>query len=95
MAVYVPSTIGEVRDLVGAMVLCMPDMNLPNTDLGMDGAYQRLERSLGIVRDKIGDERYHQLVEMARESKQKLVEGHLKEGLFLLQGIRKLLGNRS
>jgi hypothetical protein len=94
MAVYVPSTIGEVRDLVGAMVLCMPDMKLPNTDLGMDGAYERLEHSLGIVRETLGEHRHRQLVDMARESKQRLVGGQLKEGLFLLQDMRKLLGRR-
>lgn len=95
MAVYVPSTVGEVRDLVGAMVLCMPDMKLPNTDLGMDGAYERLEHSLGLVQDRLGEERYRQLIDMARESKQLLIEGELKKGLFLLQDMRKILSRRA
>lgn len=88
---YTPSTIGEVSDLIGAMVLCMPDMELPNTDLGLDGAYEQLEYSLGLVREKLGDARYHQLVDMARQSKQMFVDDDLKNGILLLQDMRKLL----
>lgn len=98
MAVYVPSTIGQIRDRLGSMVLCMPAMKLPNTDLGMDGAYEQLEHSLGIVQKNLGEERYRRLIDMARISKQNLVDGHLKEGLFLLQDMKKALlkrGNQS
>ncbi len=95
MAVYVPSTIGQIRDRLGAMVLCMPDMKLPNSDLGMDGAYAQLEHSLGLVQDKLGEEHYRRLVDMARVSKEALVDGELKKGLFLLQDMIKLLNRRA
>lgn len=94
MAIYIPSTIGQIRDRLSSMVLCMPDMELPNTDLGMDGAYEQLEHSFGLVRDQLGEELHGQLVAMAHESRQKLVDGDLKEGLRLLQDMRKQLGKR-
>jgi hypothetical protein len=88
---YVPSTLGEVRELVGAMVLCIPDMNLPNSDQGLDGAFQGLEHSLGLIRGNLGDERYHRLVAMAHESKQLFLDGRDRDGCFILQDIYKLL----
>jgi hypothetical protein len=92
---YVPSTVGEVRELVGAMVLCMPDMALPNTDLGLDGAYQSLEHSLGLIRSGLGDEKYHRLIDMARQSKQLFVDGQNRDGRFILQDMHKLLRGRA
>jgi hypothetical protein len=92
---YVPSTIGEVRELVGAMVLCMPDMELPNTALGLDGAYQALEHSLGLIRSRLGDEKHDRLIDMARESKQLFVDGRNRDGRFILQDMHKLLRGRA
>lgn len=92
---YVPSTVGEVRELVGAMVLCMPDMELPNSDLGLDGAYESLEHSLGLIRPKLGDEKYQRLIDMARQSKQLFVDGHNRDGRFILQDMHKLLRGRA
>lgn len=77
------------------MVLCMPDMKLPNSDLGIDGAYERLEQSLKIVRARLGDDLHARLTDMARDSKRKLEEGQLKEGLFLLQDMRSMLNKKA
>ena len=92
--IFVPSTIGEISDHIGAMVLCMPDMNIPNTDLGLDGAYAQLEHSLGLVKAKLGEERYTQLIDMARRSKEHFVDGQNKDGRFMLQDMKKLLNKR-
>lgn len=91
---YVPETKGEVSDLIGAMTLCMPDMELPHTNLGLDGAYALLEESLGIIRSKIGDEKYHTLIAMARESKQHFGEGDDRSGIHMLQDMGELLRKR-
>ena len=92
MGRYVPSNIGQIRDRLGAMVLCMPDMELPNSGLGFDAAYEQLEHSLGLVKAELGEARYHRLVDMARESKRKFGEGDIRSGCFLLQDMRKLIG---
>jgi hypothetical protein len=89
--VYIPSTVGEVSDRIGSLVLCMPDMELSNSGLDMDGAYAQLEHSLGLIRKKIGEEKYHALVQMGRASKQKFVENKTKDGRFLLQDMSKLI----
>jgi len=76
------------------MELCMPDMELPNTGLGFDGAYEQLEHSLDLVRTKLGDERYDALVSMARQSKQLFAEGRSKEARSTLYAMKKVLRNR-
>lgn len=89
---YIPSTVGEVSELIGAMVLTMPDMEIIGLD--MDGAYAQLEHSLGLVKARLGDERYTQLIDMARRSKQHFVDGQNKDGRFMLQDMKKLLNKR-
>ncbi|MFZ5748782.1 MAG: hypothetical protein ACOY45_14150 [Pseudomonadota bacterium] len=91
---YIPSNIGQISDRIGAMVLCMPDMELPNTDLGMDGAFAQLEHSLGLVRAKLGDDKYHRLIEMARESKRVFIDGDDLGGRVILADMKKLLRTR-
>lgn len=60
----------------------------------MDGAYAQLEHSLGLVQDKLGEECCRRLVDMARASKEALVEGELKKGLLILQDMIKLLDRK-
>jgi hypothetical protein len=88
---YIPSSIEEVREMLGAMVLCMPDIEIPNSGLDMAGAYAELEESFGIVRKQLGDERYQQLMTMARQSHQHFIDGDEIAGSFLLQDMQKLL----
>ena len=91
MAIYVPATVAEINDRLGAMVLCMPEYPMPVSNAGMDETYAELEDSLGIVRAKIGEIKYEKLIAMARQSKQFFVDGKDKEGRFLLQDMQKLL----
>jgi hypothetical protein len=77
------------------MFLCLPNTRLPNTDLDMHGAYDQLEVSLGLVREQLGEERYVQLIEMGRQSRSRLEEGQLREGLLLLKEMRSLLGRKT
>ena len=88
---YIPSTIGEISDRIGSLVLCLPDMELSNSGLDMDGAYEQLEYSLRLVRKRLSDERYHVLLGMARASRQLIIDGKLKEGLFILQDMKNVL----
>jgi hypothetical protein len=89
--VYVPTTRGELSDYIGSLVLCLPDMEISNSGLDMAGAYRLLEHSLGLVRTKIGDERYHALIAMARQSHEHFQNDESKAGRRLLQDMGKLL----
>lgn len=91
---YVPSTLAEIVDRLGAMELCMPDKELPVTGLGFDGAYEQLAHSLGLVRAKLGEDRYEALISMARQSKQLFVEGKHKEARSTLYEMKRVLRNR-
>jgi hypothetical protein len=91
MTAYIPSTLGEINDRLGGMVLCMPDMELPHTGLDMAGAYAQLEHSFGLVRKQLGDDRHQQLIAMARQSHQHFIDGQNKEGRFMLIDMQKLL----
>ena len=91
---YIPSNIGQISDFLGAMVLCMPDMEMPNSGLDMDGAFARLEHCLGLIRAKVGEEKYHQLIEMARASKQTFVDGDDLGGRIVLDDMIGLLSKR-
>jgi hypothetical protein len=91
---YIPSTLGEINDRIGSLVLCLPEMEYSSTGLDMAGAYSQLEYSLSIVRKQLGDDRYAQLIAMARQSHQHFIDGDEIAGSFLLQDIQKLLRKR-
>jgi len=88
---YVPSTIAQIAEHVGAMVLCMPDMQLPNTDVGFEGAYEQLENGFALVRDRLGDEKYDKLMDMLRDSKTYFLGGNSKCGRNILRDMKRLL----
>jgi hypothetical protein len=73
----------------------MPDMDLPNTNIGFDGAYDQLEYCFGLVRDKLGEPKYERLLTMAREARARFAEGENKAGRFLLQDMLKILRHRN
>ena len=91
---YIPSSIGEISDQIGAMVLCMPDMELPNSGLGFEGAYAQIEESFGIVRTKLGEDKYLALIDMARKSRNLFAVGSNKEGRKVLMEMKKQLNWR-
>lgn len=88
---YIPSTVSEVKDRIGAMVLCMPEYVDDISKNGVDGAYSELEHSLSLIRSKLGDTKYEKLLEMSRKSQQFFAEDKLKEGSFMLQDMHELI----
>jgi hypothetical protein len=94
MTGFIPNTIGEISDYLGAMVLCMPDVQMPNSNMDMADTYAKLEHCFSLVRKQLGDDRYQQLIAMARQSHQHFIDGQNKEGRFMLIDMQKLLRAR-
>lgn len=91
---YIPSTPGDVVDRLGAMSLCLPDHPLPSSGLDMQGAFAELHESLGIIRPRIGDERFLRATEMAKESEQFYVGGDELAGGRMLREMQKVIARR-
>ncbi len=91
---YVPSRVSEVIDLLGSMVLHMPDIPMPVTGDGIDEAYGLLHESLEVVRKRIGDDRFNRLMEMAQQSKQLFIDGSDREGRAVLTDMIEVISGR-
>ena len=48
------------------MALCLPDHPLPLSELDLKGEFAELHESLGLIRQRIGDERFLSATEMAK-----------------------------
>ena len=91
MPAFHASTVAEIHDYLGAMVLCMPDDPMPVSKMGMEETYFELFASLEIIRSKIGEAKYNKLIDMAAESKKLYEFGDDKAGCFMLQDMQKVL----
>ena len=91
---YVPSTVSEVKDLLGSMVLRMPDTPMPVTGDGIDEAYSLLHESLETVGKSIGDERFRRLTGMAQQSRQLFVDGADRKGRAVLISMIEVISGR-
>lgn len=65
---YIPQTIGEIWDKLGSMMLGSPtfvDKTGYFPERSIDTEFFALKESFGVVRKKLGEERYATLMEMA------------------------------
>ncbi len=91
---YLPSTLGQIVDRLGAMALCFPEHQLPLSDLEMTDEFEELRESLGIVRSKLGEERYASLIAMSRQSEQSYLENDELGGGRTLREMQALIRKR-
>lgn len=65
---YVPKTVGEVMDQLASMMLTSPtfkDLSGSFPERSIDKEFQALNKELKLIRPKVGDERFEQLVAMS------------------------------
>jgi hypothetical protein len=55
----------------------------------------RPELALFEIRPRLGDETYHRLIDMARQSKQLFRDGQNRDGRFILQDVHARLRGRA
>jgi hypothetical protein len=91
---YVPATVPEVREYVGAMVIAIPDLVDSIANGGIDGAYASLQEGLDLVRKRLGEPLYLQLSEMARASHAHFAAGERKQGRIVLQHMDEAMKRR-
>ena len=91
---YVPATLPEVRDYVGAMIIAVPDLVDSITVGGVDGAYASLQEGFDLIRKRLGDELHSKLSQMAQASHAHFAEGERKEGRLMLQLIDEAMTQR-
>jgi len=67
---YIPESIGDLRDLIGSMMLDSPtfvDKSGFFAGKNIETAFYALGEGLRILRGKLGEERYRELVEMSNQ----------------------------
>ncbi|KQS01491.1 hypothetical protein ASG11_17715 [Sphingomonas sp. Leaf357] len=69
---YIPASLSEVNDLIGSMVLGAPTFIddtgvFPNRNI--DSRFHQLVEGFGLVRKKLGEDRYARLIDMAARAK--------------------------
>ncbi len=89
---YVPSSVSEIKDFLGYMVLSAPD-NFPEGET-LDEEYDLMFECLGIVRKRIGEARYDQLIDMAQRSKQLFVDGNDLAARAMLANMKEVVSGR-
>ena len=65
---YVPASLSEITDQLGSMFLGAPtfkDKTLVFPDRSIESEFHELTEGLGLVRKKLGEERYDQLIDLA------------------------------
>ncbi|MEQ1496907.1 MAG: hypothetical protein ABL912_14245 [Novosphingobium sp.] len=88
---YLPSTPGEISDLLSAMFLYLPEYQLPNSNLDMAGEFSLIRESLGIIKSKIGEEKFAALMQMSYESEAFYNADDIKTGGSKLREMKSLL----
>jgi hypothetical protein len=91
---YVPATISEVHDQLGAMVIAIPNLIDSISDDGVPGAFRDLQEGLDLIRKRIGEALHLELSEMARVAETHFAADEMKAGYFLLQDMAELLTKR-
>lgn len=90
---YIPSTLSEIYDTLGSMILGAPTFidrlgDFPNRNI--DSEFNKLTQGFGLVRKKLGEERYARLMDLAARAKaqfaadQQDTNGKTDEGRALL-----------
>jgi hypothetical protein len=97
---YVPSSLSEIYDTLGSMILGAPTFidrhgDFPNRNI--DSEFNKLTEGFGFVRKKLGEERYSKLIDLAARSKalfaadQDDTNGKTDQGLAMLHEIEDVI----
>lgn len=89
---YIPASLSEINDLLGSMILDAPTFvdRLGDFDWTIDSEFDKLTQGFGVVRKKLGEERYATLMDLAARAKalfaadQEDTNGKTDEGRALL-----------
>lgn len=97
---YIPASLSEINDQLGSMILFAPtfiDRTLVFPDRNIDSEFDTLVEGFGVVRKKLGEERYAALIDLAARAKalfaadQDDTNGKTDEGRALLFEIEDVL----
>lgn len=97
---YIPASLSEIYDLLGSMVLGAPtfkDRTGTFPDRNVESEFHKLTESCGLVRKKLGEERYAALIDLAARAKalfaddQEDTNGKTDQGRALLFEIEDVL----
>lgn len=71
-SIYIPASLSEIYDLLGSMMLWAPTFvdesgRFPNRNV--DSRFHQLLEGFAVVRKKLGEERYAQLLDLAARAK--------------------------
>lgn len=97
---YIPASLSEIYDLLGSMMLGAPtfvDESGVFPDRNIDSEFHMLIESFGLVRKKLGEERYAKLIDLAAQAKSLFAadpdetNGKTKEGYGVLYEIEDIL----
>jgi|UniRef100_UPI0035CBDBE1 hypothetical protein len=69
---YIPASLSEIYDTLGSMILGAPtfiDKTLVFPNRNIDSEFNKLTESFGLVRKKLGEERYAELIDLAARAK--------------------------
>lgn len=69
---YIPASLSEINDQLGSMFLGAPtfkDNTLVFPNRNIESEFHELTEGLGLVRKKVGEERYDQLIDLAMRAK--------------------------
>ena len=99
---YIPASLSEINDLLGSMILKAPTFidrlgHFPSQNI--ESRFHQLIEGFGLVRNKLGEERYAALIDLAARAKALFAadpddtNGKTDEGRALLFEIEDLLRN--
>lgn len=99
---YIPGSLSEIYDTLGSMILGAPtfiDRLGYFPDRNLDSEFSKLTQGFGLVRKKLGEERYARLMDLATYAKelfaadQQDMNGKTDEGRALLFEIENEIEN--
>jgi hypothetical protein len=99
---YIPQNASEVIDLLGSMMLSPPTMThqlFPERNL--DTQFHALNEGLGLIRGKLGEERYAKAMELSQrmrvhfEADPEDKKGEAHKGYLLIHELEALLKQRA
>lgn len=97
---YIPASLSEIYDTLGSMILGAPtflDKTLVFPNRNIDSEFNKITQGFGLVRKKLGEERYAELIDLAARAKALFAadqgdsNGKTDEGRALLLEIETLI----
>jgi hypothetical protein len=97
---YVPASLSEIYDMLGSMLLFAPTFIDPTgtfSERNVENEFATLVEAFGLVRKKLGEERYAKLIDLAASAKTLFAEdqddtnGKTDQGRALLYEIEDII----